>query len=503
MAKEPDLQQIKMSQLADLWQLGEEEDFKTPSDRLEETAGELPAIAGYRIMEKLGEGGMGTVWRAEQLSTHREVALKIMRVHTFGSSRVLERFEREVDLAARLEHPNIARVYDSGLHQGLYYYVMELVEGKTLNRYVEEKALSPKEVVRIIKMVAEAIHFAHQRRVIHRDLKPGNILVTDEGRPYVLDFGLAKPTEKEQHSHTVSLQGEVLGTLNYMAPEQLSGHPEDIDIRSDIFALGVIAYQLMTGHLPFGDRLPTAELIMRLKDHDPFLPRMYVPEIDRDLEAIILKALAREPAERYQSVAEFTRDIDNWFTGLPVMARPAGRIYLIRKWMARNRASSIIIALLTVILLGMSSISFYFYKKERRAHQVLLDSREKEKQFHDTMSRVGLATALELWQEGKLERAQAYLEAFDRASREYAAGQFFLSAEPLEERKAVLRTQLGEEDEGFYYFILGEYAWRTGMKVEALEWYKESLRVESARKTPDGWILKQIRLRLMKKDLVS
>ncbi len=500
MTDELKLNQMRMNQLADLWQLGEEKEIPTPSDRLEETPGDMPTIDGYRILDKLGEGGMGTVWRAEQLSTHREVALKIMRVHTFGSSRTPERFEREVDMAARLQHPHIARVYDSGLHQGLYYYVMELIEGVTLQEYVRVKNLNAHQIIGVLKTVADAVHYAHQRRVIHRDLKPGNIMVADDGRPYVLDFGLAKPTEKEQHSHTVSLRGEVLGTLNYMAPEQLSGHPEDIDIRSDIFAIGVIAYQLLTGHFPFGEHLTTAELIVKLQNDDPVLPRRHVPGMDRDLEAIILKALARKPADRYQSVAELTTDIDNWFANRPVIARTADRMYLIEKWIARNRASSIILCLLLVILLGSSFISLFFYRRSAEAYRHLQQAQAETlasyNQLYDNANKVMLDTFLMLWETGQKDRARLYLTFLDNHTREHAAITFFLDEAPYAQKAKAFHQAVGKKHEGFYYFIAGEYQRLHGRPGQALEAYRQSLQMDRQSSQPDRWTIKQIQLRL-------
>jgi len=179
-----------------------------------------PQIEGYDIAGRLGEGGMGTVWKAVQRSTHREVALKLMSGSLLGSQKVLQRFEREIELAAGLEHPHIARVYDSGLEKGIYYYAMELVDGLPLDRYVKEKQLGRREILQLMHKVCDAVRYAHQNGVIHRDLKPSNILVTEEGDPRVLDFGLAKPLEASD----LSVDGDVLGTKS-SAPPESTGNP--------------------------------------------------------------------------------------------------------------------------------------------------------------------------------------------------------------------------------------------------------------------------------------
>ena len=207
----------------------------------------FPRIEGYEILGRLGKGGMGTVWRAIQLSTKREVALKLLghKRRTSGKARI--RFEREVMLSAQLTHPNIARIYDSGLLRGQYYYVMELVEGVHLDEYVQSKNLDPFAILCLMHKVCHAIERAHDLGIVHRDLKPSNILVTSDGEPHVLDFGLAKAYAGEDWNMTLSVDGEVVGTPAYMSPEQAEGCVKDVDERTDVYSLGVILYQLLTG----------------------------------------------------------------------------------------------------------------------------------------------------------------------------------------------------------------------------------------------------------------
>ena len=202
--------------------------------------GPAPQVEGYETIGPLGQGGMATVWRAVQKSTQREVALKLLAGGPFASDKVRARFEREVELTARLEHPNIARIYDSGIRHGVYYYAMELVDGVHLDAHVVGRGLSRLQIMALMRTVCEAVQHAHQRGVIHRDLKPSNILVAEDGQPRVLDFGLAKALLESDGGLTISAEGAVAGTPAYMSPEQAAGHQDEIDTRTDVYSLGVV-----------------------------------------------------------------------------------------------------------------------------------------------------------------------------------------------------------------------------------------------------------------------
>lgn len=202
-----------------------------------------PQIQGYEIIGELGQAGQGRVWRAMQLSTRREVALKVPMVGLLSSRKALARFEREVELAARLKHPNIARIYDSGIYEGLYYYAMELITGVSLDQYVEQHDLTQRQILELMRTVCKAIQHAHQNGVIHRDIKPSNIMVTEDGQPHIVDFGLAMSTLGGDTFKTVSVEGEVTGTPAYMSPEQAAGHHEQLDTRTDVYSLGVVFYR--------------------------------------------------------------------------------------------------------------------------------------------------------------------------------------------------------------------------------------------------------------------
>lgn len=324
----------------------------------------IPTIDDYEITGRLGQGGMGTVWCAVQLSTKREVALKFLGRHRFSSKRSRIRFEREVSLAAKLTHPNIACVYDSGLHRGVYDYAMELVDGVHLDKYVQQNQLTQREILALMKDICDAVGYAHDKGIIHRDLKPSNILVTKDGRSHVVDFGLAKASMDEEEL-TISIDGEITGTLAYMSPEQAAGHLDKIGEPTDVYSLGVILYQLLTGRLPHDVSGSRYDMVKRIVEEDVQSPRVYADSVDSDLESLILTALAQEPKDRYPSAVVLMQDIENYLNREPLLARSMSATYCIRK-RGRKHARSIAKALLLIIILAtMVTVSFYLVSSER------------------------------------------------------------------------------------------------------------------------------------------
>lgn len=329
-----------------------------PSVHARPEAAEVP---GFEITGRLGEGAMGTVWRAVQHSTRREIALKLITQGAVGSHRARLRFDREVELAARLEHPNIARVYDSGMSRGVYYYAMELVEGVHLDRYVTEKRLDTRQVLSLVRELCLAVQHAHRKGVIHRDLKPSNILVTADGTPKVVDFGLAKAWGDAQETPeglALTQEGQLAGTPAFMSPEQAAGDGRRIDTRTDVYGLGATLYFLLTGQHPHDISGSRLEVLHRVAQEDARRPRLLVNKLDREAEALLLKAVARDPEDRYSSAGAMGDDISRYLAGDPLAARPPAFGYFLRKRL-RKHWPVIGVAALIVAMLGGTGVFSY------------------------------------------------------------------------------------------------------------------------------------------------
>lgn len=310
----------------------------------------MPVIAGYEVLCWLGSGGMGTVWKAKQLSTRREVALKLLRFGAIGSAKARQRFDREVELTSRLQHPNIAAVFDSGVHNGVYYYAMELISGEPLDEFVTREKLSTVRMLQLMHGVCHAVQHAHQRGVIHRDLKPSNILVDQDGQPHVLDFGLARALESAEVSALISIPTDLTGTPAYMSPEQAEGNSRVLDTRTDVYSLGVILYRLLTGRFPYNVDGSVLDVAQRIREGHILSPRRIALDVDGDLEALLLKALARDPEERYSSAAELALDLRRYLDGAPLAARRPTLMYVAQKWVQKHRRRITIAAALALII---------------------------------------------------------------------------------------------------------------------------------------------------------
>jgi eukaryotic-like serine/threonine-protein kinase len=282
---------------------------------------ELPARLGdYELLEEIGRGGMGIVYRARQISLDRVVAVKMILRGTLASPDDLARFRAEAEAAARLDHPNIVPVYEVGEIEGQPYFSMKFVAGTTLARRLAEGPMLPREAAAVLLPVARAIHFAHRQGLLHRDLKPSNILIDEDGQPHVTDFGLAKRiTDNTGLTHT----GAIIGTPSYMAPEQVGGNRGEIGPSSDVYSLGSILYQMLTGRPPFQAASPVDTLLMVL-EQDPVPPRLLNAKADRDLEMIALKCLQKPPDLRYHSADALAHDLTAYLAGDPVSARSGG-----------------------------------------------------------------------------------------------------------------------------------------------------------------------------------
>lgn len=331
---------------------------------------DAPFIEGYKIIREIGRGGMGAVYLAVQESTKREVGLKVLLEGPFASTTAKRRFEREVELAAQLDHPNIVTILDSGITSGRYFCAMRFIEGRRLDRYIAGQKLSPDQLLTLFLKICKAINHAHLKGVIHRDLKPSNILVDDRGEPFILDFGLAKPADgstlSDMDQTQLSMTGQIMGTLPYMSPEQTTGRQQDVDVRSDVYSLGVILYQLLTGRFPYQVAGKLAEVLHNIAEVAPERPSTIRRNINNEIETIVLKALAKEPMRRYQSAEAFGGDIERYLKGEAIEAKRDSGWYVLRKTARQHRAPlGVAAAFVLMTLLGLYSMAI---ERDQRAH---------------------------------------------------------------------------------------------------------------------------------------
>ncbi len=324
-----------------------------------------PSIPGYDILGKLGEGGMGVVYKARQQGLNRLVALKMIVGGSQARGDLLARFRVEAEAVARLRHPNILQIYDIGEVDGLPFVSLELLEGGDLDDRLAGTPQPGRSGAELMATLARAVHAAHQAGIIHRDLKPANILFTQEGLPKITDFGLAKRLESDSRQTET---GQIMGTPSYMAPEQARGHTRDVGPAADIYALGAILYQVLTGRPPFMGETPM-ETVRQVIDDDPVPPSRLVPRVPRDLETICLKCLQKEPKKRYESAQDLADDLDRYRSGNTIKARRTPVWERGCKWARRRPGKAMAAAVGLLLLVGSISGSLH-YLDRRNDHLV-------------------------------------------------------------------------------------------------------------------------------------
>ncbi len=376
-------------------------------------------LGGYTLTRVIGEGGMGRVYEATQERPHRTVAVKVLRPGRMSPS-AERRFLWEVEALGRLDHPAIARVFDAGVEEGevggaIPWFAMERIGGRTLLAATEERGLGREARMRLFLDVCAGVAHAHGRGIIHRDLKPENILVEEDGRPRILDFGIARPTE--QTATGITLDGEVLGTLAYMSPEQLSGDSNSVDVRSDVYSLGVILYRLLTGVAPIpldDESLPRAALQLSQRDATP--AGRHDPSLRGDLETVLATALAREPSLRYASVDHFATDVRCVLENKPITARPATALHQLKLFARRHRKFVALSAFTLLALLGGFIGTSVGLVRAERARERAEQDRDRARRTNRFVSRM-LASA-DPEEDGRDMRV---VDVLDRASDELEA----------------------------------------------------------------------------------
>src|SRR6266478_2777447 len=309
----------------------------------------LSDFGDYKLLEEIGRGGQGVVYRAHQKSLNRTVALKVIGLGHWATEAHLKRFRREAEAAASLEHPGIVPIHEVGERDGSCYFSMKFVEGGQLDAVAKREPMPPRRAAELIAKVARTVHYAHEHHILHRDIKPGNILLDQKGEPHLTDFGLARLLETES---TVTRTREVMGTPSYMAPEQAAGETTKVSSATDVYGLGAVLYQLLTDHPPFvgGTSYETIRLLL---DTEPRQPRLWNRKIDRELSTICLKCLEKDSQRRYPSALALAEDIEHCLKHEPILARHAGIFAHGKKWVRRNPAIAALIAALVALAAAM------------------------------------------------------------------------------------------------------------------------------------------------------
>ncbi len=332
-----------------------------------------PFVApGFRILGELGRGGMGTVYKARQVRLNRIVAIKVLRAGAYADAAAVARFQAEAEAAARFQHPNIIQVFEVGEHEGAGYLVLEYAAGGGLDHRLKETLQDPRSSAQLIETLARAIHFAHVRGIIHRDLKPANVLLTEEGVPKIADFGLAKLLERDD---ALTGHGEILGTPSYMAPEQVRGQTDQIAPATDVYSLGAILYEMLTGRPPFKGTTPLSTL-EQVSSQEPLAPGKLQRHLPRDLETICMKCLEKEPGRRYPTALELAEDLERFLHGRPILARPTPVWDRLAKWARRRPAgAAAVVGLFTLSFLLLGGGVYY----NHRLHAQMLTAQNAER----------------------------------------------------------------------------------------------------------------------------
>jgi serine/threonine protein kinase/tetratricopeptide (TPR) repeat protein len=324
------------------------------------SAGMLSDFGDYELLEEIGRGGQGVVYRAHQKSLNRTVALKVIGLGQWAPQAHLKRFRREAEAAASLDHSGIVPIYEVGEREGSCYFSMKFIDGGQLDEVAKRTPISIRNAAELIAKLARTIHYAHEHGILHRDIKPGNILLDAKSEPHLTDFGLARLLEtKSTVTHTM----DVLGTPSYMAPEQASGHNEQLTSATDVYGLGAVFYQLLTGHPPFAGGT-TYETVRLVLETEPRQPRLSNPKIDRELSTICLKCLEKDPKRRYSSALALAEDLEHWLKHEPIHAKRSGFFTHSRKWVRRNPSTTGLVTLLVALAAGLGVMT---WKRERRS----------------------------------------------------------------------------------------------------------------------------------------
>lgn len=418
------------------------------------------SFPGYEIVRRIQRGGQGVVYQAIQKATKREVAIKVMREGRFAGPHDRGRFEREIEILGSLNHPHIVTIHDTGSSDGHFYFVMDYISGQPLDVYIAGRKPSIKETLRLFEQICSAVNAAHLRGVIHRDLKPSNIRIDTEGKPYILDFGLAKIASDSTNARaqqTMTVAGQFVGSLPWAAPEQVDGHPGGIDLRTDVYSLGVILYQMLTGRFPY-DVVGSIRAVMdNIIGSEPIRPSSIHRRINDEVETIILKALNKSQERRYQSAGELARDVDRYLRGEPIEAKRDSTWYLLKKTVRRHKVPAAVVAAFVVLVAGFAVAMSIMYRRANqeaataRRVQTVLQSMFTELAPGTNASQITLKDVLDQGAERVAQELAdepaAQVEVMEAIADRYQILGAAHNAVALRERALLLRrSELGSEE---------------------------------------------------------
>ncbi|HKQ48264.1 MAG TPA: tetratricopeptide repeat protein [Phycisphaerae bacterium] len=432
---------------------------------------------GYALETEIHRGGQGTIYRAKQLSTGRRVAVKLMHDNVFSGPLERARFERETRVLAALHHPNIVAIHDGGSHDGRFFLVMDYIAGQPLDVYIASQSRSIRETLELFIQICDAVNAAHIGGIIHRDLKPANVRVDAEGRAYVLDFGLAKFTvsapegagSEAMSPPNMTVTGQFLGSMPWAAPEQAEGSPSRIDTRTDVYALGVLLFQMLTGKFPYQVVGSVRSVLDNIAKAEPIRPRTLCREIDDELETIILKCLSKDRERRYQTAGELSRDLRRYLKGEPIEAKRDSAWYVLTKSLRRHTLAVAVAAGFVVLVSGSALALGIMYRGKAAEYARAERQRGEAVMARDRAEKAaGQASAVTQFLENMLSSADPEegsgheVKVVDVLKR--ASGQATEALAKQPEVQVAVRRALGSS-----YFGLGQYSEAEGEFIAALQ----------------------------------
>lgn len=460
-------------------------------------------LPGYRVVRELHRGGQGVVYQALHVATKRKVAIKVMREGPFAGRRDRVRFEREMQILGQLSHPGIVAIHDSGTAAGSHYYVMDYVAGEPLDGRMGRNRRTITDTLKLFAAVCEAVNAAHLQGVVHRDLKPSNIRVSADGSPHVLDFGLAKVATGQFTDQTqpdvMTETGQFVGSLPWASPEQVEGFTGLIDVRTDVYSLGVVLYQLLTGKFPYSVIGPLHEVMETIRLTEPARPDSIRKDIDDEVSTIVLKCLSKDRARRYQNAGEVARDIRHYLAGEPIEAKRDSSWYLMRKAIRRNRGPVALAGTFVAVVIVFGVVMFAMYQRAERAYQRATQAEQDTLRTNRTLS--GMAQLLEFMdpeyapERDRLDAFVARLDTDPPASPEveaearvkvgniYRQWDRYADAQAQYEQAMTIQTEVfGAEDAsiGDTYQEIGRLYHRWGQYDESLAAFRSGLEVRQA-----------------------